>query len=116
MSKPPHLCSCGQIVPHGARCVCQITSTRARNRRHDAKRPSAAKRGYDSKWRAARAAFLATHPDCVMCGAPANVVDHIIPHRGNKALFWDRYNWQALCKGCHDRVKQRDESSKNMSH
>ncbi|WP_317617964.1 HNH endonuclease [Rhodobacter capsulatus] len=39
----------------------------------------------------------------------ASVVDHITPHRGNKALFWDRYNWQALCKPCHDRVKQRQE-------
>jgi 5-methylcytosine-specific restriction protein A len=30
-------------------------------------------------------------------------VDHIIPHKGNKGLFWTRFNHQALCKSCHDR-------------
>ena len=34
---------------------------------------------------------------------PATVVDHIIPHRGDKRLFWDEKNWQPLCKDCHDR-------------
>ena len=115
MSKPPHLCSCGQIVPHVARCVCQIASTRARNRRHDAKRPSARERGYTSDWQKARAEYLRIHPDCAMCGAPATVVDHIIPHRGNKALFWDRYNWQALCATCHSRAKQKFESRSLLS-
>ena len=33
---------------------------------------------------------------------PATVVDHVIPHRGNKQLFWDEKNWQPLCKSCHD--------------
>lgn len=33
----------------------------------------------------------------------ASVVDHVIPHRGDKALFWDSDNWQPLCKPCHDR-------------
>jgi 5-methylcytosine-specific restriction protein A len=25
------------------------------------------------------------------------VVDHIRPHMGDPALFWDEGNWQALC-------------------
>ena len=33
----------------------------------------------------------------------ATVVDHVIPHRGNWALFTDRTNLQSLCKSCHDR-------------
>lgn len=33
----------------------------------------------------------------------ARVVDHIIPHRGDGALFWDESNWQGLAKSCHDR-------------
>ena len=33
---------------------------------------------------------------------PATVVDHIIPHRGDKKLFWDERNWQALCESCHN--------------
>ena len=31
-----------------------------------------------------------------------HVIDHIIPHRGDPILFWDRSNWQPLCKDCHD--------------
>ncbi|WP_223866012.1 HNH endonuclease [Salipiger aestuarii] len=45
-----------------------------------------------------------------MCGAPATVVDHIQPHKGDKALFWDRNNWQPICKHCHDRCKQLNET------
>ena len=33
----------------------------------------------------------------------AEVVDHIIPHRGNEVLFWDHSNWQGLSKADHDR-------------
>lgn len=36
------------------------------------------------------------------CGRPTSVVDHIIPHRGDQDLFWSEWNWQALCKHCHD--------------
>ncbi|MEP2204764.1 MAG: HNH endonuclease signature motif containing protein [Tateyamaria sp.] len=44
-----------------------------------------------------------------MCNAPATVVDHIIPHRGDEALFNDRNNLQSLCTPCHSRYKQRSE-------
>ena len=71
-------------------------------------RSSAAKRGYGSKWQRVSKAYLRKHPMCVRCMAegryvPATVVDHIIPHRGDKNLFWNESNWQALCKSCHDR-------------
>ena len=70
-------------------------------------RGSAASRGYDAKWRAARARYLRRYPLCAECMrhgrlSPATVVDHIIPHRGNERLFWDKGNWQPLCKDCHD--------------
>lgn len=40
----------------------------------------------------------------------ASVVDHIVPHKGDQALFWDvEGNWQALCKLHHDSQKQREE-------
>jgi 5-methylcytosine-specific restriction protein A len=32
----------------------------------------------------------------------ASIVDHIKPHKGNKVLFWDKNNWQPLCKRHHD--------------
>jgi len=40
---------------------------------------------------------------------PATVVDHITPHRGDMARFWDRENWQSLCAPCHDIDKARME-------
>lgn len=114
MPKPPHICTCGQTVAHGARCPCQIKTTRARNKRHDANRPNAAQRGYGSQWRTARDAFLAVNDRCAWpgCFARATVVDHVIPHRGDMRLFWDRTNWQPLCKHHHDMHKQRQERTK----
>ncbi|HOO52034.1 MAG TPA: HNH endonuclease signature motif containing protein [Alphaproteobacteria bacterium] len=75
---------------------------------NDRLRGGANARGYDSRWRKARALFLRRHPLCAECKhqgklTPATVVDHIIPHRGDMTLFWDESNWQPLCKDCHDR-------------
>ncbi|MBX9464102.1 MAG: HNH endonuclease [Aquamicrobium sp.] len=112
MTRPPHLCACGmRKIPHGERCPCQINATRERNRRHDAQRGSASQRLYGYEWRKARRDYLAAHPYCVMpgCGAPATTVDHIIPHRRDLALFWNRRNWQSLCTRCHNSTKQRME-------
>jgi 5-methylcytosine-specific restriction protein A len=39
----------------------------------------------------------------------ATVVDHIVPHKDNLKLFWDKGNWQALCAHCHSSVKQSEE-------
>ena len=77
-------------------------------------RPSASKRGYDSRWRRTRIGFLKKHPLCAECEKRgrttlATVVDHIIPHKGDKVLFWDRSNWQPLCKQCHDRKTAKED-------
>lgn len=37
------------------------------------------------------------------------VIDHIKPHRGDLALFWDADNLQAVAKSWHDSEKQRQE-------
>lgn len=52
-------------------------------------------------WQRTSKAFLAAHPFCA-CGAPSEVTDHIVPHKGDPGRFWDQSNWQALCKRCHD--------------
>lgn len=82
-------------------------------------RPSARQRGYDSRWDKARRTYIAANPLCVMCekqdrAVPASVVDHIIPHRGDQQLFWDRENWQSLCTSCHSRHKQRQEHGNDL--
>lgn len=85
--------------------VPQTSAVDPSNWRKDKRKTS--ERGYGWKWQQARAAFLARHPLCRRCQergtlTPANVVDHIKPHQGDQALFWDRENWQPLCKRCHD--------------
>lgn len=77
-------------------------------------RPSARERGYDSRWDKARKTYLAHNPLCVMCKregrvTPANVVDHIVPHKGSQELFWNADNWQSLCTHHHSSAKQREE-------
>jgi 5-methylcytosine-specific restriction enzyme A len=88
-------------------------STAEVKRALERERPSAARRGYGPRWRKARAAYLARHPLCAACQAegrvvPATVVDHVVPHRGDAALFWDQANWAALCKPCHDAKTARE--------
>lgn len=76
---------------------------------------TSAQRGYGYKWQKAREGWLRAHPKCVMCDekgilTAATVVDHKTPHRGDQDLFWNRDNWQSLCKACHDGEKRRQEN------
>lgn len=97
--------SCGRLVRDGtSRCD---EHKGAERRESDARRGSASARGYGAAWQRARLGFLRSHPLCVRCErldlvVEATVVDHIKPHRNDKALFWDHDNWQPLCKPCHD--------------
>ncbi|MFD2334756.1 HNH endonuclease signature motif containing protein [Cohnella sp. GCM10020058] len=77
-------------------------------------RGTSAQRGYGSAWRKARAAWLLKHPLCVVCErngrlTAATDLDHIKPHRGDMTLFWDRSNWQGLCKTCHSAKTARED-------
>lgn len=86
----------------------------ARRRDEDVRRGSARERGYGGRWQKARLTYLRRHPLCLGCEAVGRVeasciVDHVIPHRGDQALFWDTNNWQACCAWHHDVVKQRLE-------
>lgn len=84
------------------------------NKENASRHGSSSERGYDNRWRKARSRFLKAHPLCVKCLEQgklvgATVVDHIIPHRGDQALFWDVSNWQTLCKPCHDRKTMTED-------
>nr|WP_223177254.1 HNH endonuclease [Sphingobium jiangsuense] len=87
-----------------------IARDRERKARHDQHRPSARQRGYDGKWQQARAEFLKAYPRCTRCGAPASVVNHRIPHKGDRKLFWSRSNWEAVCTPCHNGPIQSQEA------
>ncbi|MBS0535381.1 MAG: HNH endonuclease [Proteobacteria bacterium] len=112
-SKGPRICSCGMVVSAGAFCDCQSKRRAEINARFEASRQSANQRGYDSKWRRESKEYLARPENCLCacgCGRAADMVDHIIPHRGDRKLFWDRKNWQPMASSpCHVRKKQAAE-------
>jgi len=91
---------CPSLVRGGGACP-------SCRRKYELNRGSRHERGYNYAWMMARAKYLEENPVC-QCGKPATVVDHIVPHRGNRELFWDRTNWQPLCARCH--------SSKTVLH
>jgi 5-methylcytosine-specific restriction enzyme A len=103
---------CGAIVSSGRCAVHARTADLARGSRHA--------RGYDNRWARRSRLFRARFPICGMrpglrppvmsrCYDEdrvtlAAVVDHVVPHKGNRALFWDEVgNWQSLCAACHSR-------------
>lgn len=58
-----------------------------------------------------RARRLRLEPLCRFCKKEgrvtiASVVDHIKPHKGNEALFFDLANTQSLCESHHNKDKQ----------
>lgn len=84
------------------------------------RRGSQRDRGYTRRWEAAAKRFKGKYPLCGMrpgdlapvmsrCHdqgrvVPAFQVDHVVPHKGDEALFWDEENnWQSLCASCGSR-------------
>ncbi len=75
---------------------------------------------YGRRWRKARREFLTHHPLCCYCEqesrvTPATEVDHIKPHRGDPALFWNEDNWQPLCRSHHSSTKQAEEKGQTRT-
>lgn len=72
---------------------------------------------YDTtRWKRLRLNQLSNAPLCAYClllgrVSNATIADHITPHKGDEALFYNADNLQSLCKPCHDSVKQQQEKS-----
>lgn len=84
---------------------------------YERQRAHSTARGYSKAWRQRAALFRQRYPLCGM--RPDNQppvmsacydakiptlgdqVDHVVPHRGDHARFWDEHgNWQTLCASC----------------
>lgn len=81
---------------------------------YDARRGSARERGYTVEWDKSALFFKRQHPLCLGCEAvgwitATEVVDHVVPHKGDMVLFWDQSRWQPACRFHHDVVKQQLE-------
>lgn len=94
-----------------------MESGRCAKHQHDQQRESSTKRGYGYRWQRESKQFLRLHPlcQCEDCQEgrlrllTAEVVDHKTPHRGDPVLMWDRSNWQAMAKTCHDKKTARED-------
>jgi len=100
--RPCMATGCPNLVKFG-RCE---KHAKQKDRQSTSQRNNEYKWMYGRKWQKARAFYLRRHPVCAECAkynraVPATDVDHIEPHLGDRAKFWDQANWQALCRGCH---------------
>lgn len=100
---PCRYAGCTALVGLGAYCELHKGE---RDKVTDAKRPSAAKRGYDAAWRRLRLVKLAMNPLCEECQVhdrvvAASEVDHIRPLADGGLDELD--NLRSLCKSCHSR-------------
>ncbi len=104
LARPCRYQGCPNLThDHSGYCLAHLKESR---QAQDQARGSASERGCDSRWYKARKVYLGEHPLCVKCldegrVTMANCIDHIQPHRGDKRLFWDTSNWQALCTRHH---------------
>jgi len=105
MLRTPRLCgraNCQQAAVANGRCAA-----------HAKRAPTHAKYGTregdriyrTAAWQRLRVAYLSNAPICQApgCRAVATEVDHIQPHKGDRAIAFDWDNLQALCKPCHSR-------------
>lgn len=104
--KPCNAQGCSAITRNPRYCDSHAHLLKGTERSRQRPRESSTQRGYGYKWQQARAAYLQAHPLCVRCEQDGRVtaatdLDHIIPHKGDQKLFWNRSNWQPLCKACH---------------
>lgn len=76
-------------------------------------RPRSRDEYHSARWTRESRAFREAHPLCAECRrkgiiTPSEVVDHIVPV--SVCLdFWDKNNWQALCRKCNIEKGNRDK-------
>jgi 5-methylcytosine-specific restriction protein A len=117
-------------MPRGALALCVVTGCSnlvtsgkcaehmaEQSKDNNARRPNAAARGYDHKWRRFRADYLSRHRECegdACMRLPwwqrpnATDVDHIDGLGPHGPRGYDEANLQALCHACH--------SAKTVAH
>ena len=111
--KPCNKAGCSELIEAG-QTYCDKHRQEKASRYERYERDQKSKRLYNYRWAKASRAYLNNNPLCVECKknnkiTPARVTDHIVPHKGNKKIFWDRSNWQPLCDSCHSRKTAKED-------
>jgi len=113
-SRPARPCShsgCSAIT-HARWCPRHAAEYADTERARQARRPSAAARGYGAAWQRARAEHLAIEPLCRQCGSVAREVHHL--HPIDQGGTHDHANLASLCVNCHHRVTKRAADARRM--
>ena len=97
---------CPALVDRGeSRCP---SHKRSRALAYDARRGTAAERGYDADHRKWRERVLRRDPICKGCGRePSTFADHLIPLKQGGAKL-DLANGQGMCSRCHQAKRGRE--------
>ncbi|WP_426036481.1 hypothetical protein [Brevundimonas sp. DC300-4] len=90
------------------------------NKLYDARRGSSRSRGYTASWDRAAAGHRVRDPLCRYCALvdevkAADLVDHLYPHKGDQAVFWNKTYWVSSCSDCHNGFKQGIERKGRMA-
>ena len=77
-------------------------------------RPRSRNEYHSRRWTVLSRTFRDAHPYCQRCMdkgilTPSEVTDHVIPVEIHHS-FWDKTNWQALCKRCN--IEKGNEDKK----
>lgn len=102
------IAGCPTLVERGGMCPPHRAAYR---RASDRKRPNATDRGYDTRWRRTRAAYLRFHRRCEHPGCTRLAVDvhHLDGQGPNGPRGHDPWNLQALCSRHHKTVTAREQ-------
>ena len=96
--------ACNALVPRGM-CEPHRLATR---RAADARRPSSTARGYDARWRATAASYLAAHPICECDDPDCRELSTDVHHKDGLGPSGPRgharTNLKALAHDCHSRL------------
>lgn len=117
--KPCRHAGCTELVRGGGYCAKHQSTSRSVRRSILGDRKVSATWHYlyhTYRWREMRVAQLTAHPFCRACAEVgirrrAEDVDHIVPHKGDKKIFFDAGNLQSLCHSCHSRKTMAERSS-----
>jgi len=120
-NRPKKLCTypgCNTLVD-GSESKCAVHRTEYKKSLSKKRiRPEYDKWYNTSLWANIRKRKLGEEPLCQEClkydeYVTANIVDHIIPHKGLWNIFVDYDNLQSLCKSCHDRKTAKEDGTFN---
>lgn len=86
---------------------------RVSTKKYQAKKSTVRAKYYDKDWDRYRFRFLHHNPNCYICNEPANVVDHIRAHKGDRDLFKNTHNHMPLCTAHHNYITGKFDRQDN---